>query len=245
MLTLRRAADRGHANHGWLDTRHTFSFANYQNPAWNRFRSLRVLNEDRVEPGGGFGTHGHERMEIVTLVVSGTLAHEDSAGGRGELKRGGVQAMSAGTGLTHSESNPSDADPVHFLQVWLLPDPDRAAVPPAYADGRVNDADRTGTLCPLVTGTGLSAKFEGHGPGLKIGADAAIMTGLIGAGEEVIHYFMAEGGGPRHGWVQAISGDLTVNGTHLHPGDGVGLTDEAVIHLTASTDCEVLVFDLA
>ena len=245
MLTLRQSADRGHADHGWLDTRHTFSFANYQNPAWNRFRSLRVLNEDRVQPGHGFGTHAHSEIEIVTVAVSGTLAHEDSAGGRGELPRGGVQAMSAGTGITHSEFNPSDAEPVHFLQIWLLPDPDRAAVPPSYADGRANDADRTNTLLPLVSGTGSSAKFEGHGPGLKIGCDAAIMSGLIGAGEEVAHHFMVENGQPRHGWVQAISGELTVNGTHLRPGDGVGLSDEPAIRLAAVSDCEVLVFDLA
>ena len=243
MLTLRKAADRGAADHGWLDTKHTFSFASYRDPAWNRFRSLRVLNEDRVTPGDGFGTHGHEEMEIVTFVISGTLGHVDSTGGEGELTRGGVQAMTAGTGLTHSEFNPSGADPVHFFQAWVLPG--EKGLTPTYADGRVEDADRTNTLRPLVTGTGLSAKFEGHGPGLKIGADAAVMTGLIDAGEEVIHYFMTENGGPRHAWVQVVSGEVDVNGTHLHPGDGAGLTDEPDIHFTAKTDCEVLVFDLA
>ena len=243
MLTLRRADDRGHADNGWLDTRHTFSFANYRDPAWNRFRSLRVLNEDRVKPGSGFGTHAHREMEIVTVVVSGTLAHEDSTGGRGELTRGSVQAMTAGTGLTHSEFNPSETDPVHFLQIWLLPDEPGAA--PKYADGRYDDADRTGTLLPLVTGTGLSAKFEGHGPGLKVRADAAMMTGLIPAGEEVVHHFMAEGGHPRHGWVQVITGELTVNGTHLSAGDGLGVSDEAAMHFKASSDAEVLVFDVA
>ena len=243
MLTLRKSGDRGHFDHGWLDTRHTFSFARYQDPAWNRFRALRVLNEDVVKPGEGFGTHGHEEMEIVTVVVSGTLGHKDSTGGEGQLTRGSVQAMTAGTGLTHSEFNPSDTDPVHFLQVWLLPDEKGAA--PKYTDGRFDDEDRTGTLLPLVTGTGLSAKFEGHGPGLKIGADAAMMTGLIPKGEEVIHYFMDDGGSPRHGWVQVISGAVTVQGTHLSAGDGLGVTDEPQMHFTATEDCEVLVFDLA
>ena len=242
MLTLRKSGDRGHFDHGWLDTHHTFSFAGYRDPAWNRFRSLRVLNEDRVKGGHGFGRHPHSEMEIVTLVVSGTLAHEDSAGGRGELTRGGVQAMTAGTGLTHSESNPSADEPVHFLQIWLMPEGKGAA--PTYADGVVKDEDRTGTLWPIVTGTGLSAKMGGREPGLTIGADAAIMSGLLPKGEEVVHHFMTEDGAPRHGWVQVISGEVTVNGTHLHPGDGVGVTDEAAMHLTATADAEVLAFDL-
>ncbi|MFH5805425.1 pirin family protein [Alienimonas sp. DA493] len=243
MLTLRKAGDRGHFDHGWLDTFHTFSFAAYQNAQWTRFRSLRVLNEDRVAPDHGFGTHGHSEMEIVTVVVSGTLAHKDSSGGQGELTRGGVQAMSAGTGLTHSEFNPSKEEPVHFLQIWLLPD--ESGRTPTYSDGRVEDADRTGTLLPLVTGTGQSAKMEGHGPGLKIGADAAVLSGLLPKGTEVVHEFMQHGAEPRHGWVQVISGAVTLNGTHLAAGDGVGVTDEAAMHLTATEDAEVLAFDLA
>ncbi|QDT17591.1 pirin family protein [Alienimonas californiensis] len=243
MLTLRKAGDRGHFDHGWLDTFHTFSFAAYQNAQWTRFRSLRVLNEDRVSPDHGFGTHGHSEMEIVTVVVSGTLAHKDSAGGRGELPRGGVQAMSAGVGLTHSEFNPSKDEPVHFVQIWLLPDEPGGR--PTYGDGRVEDADRTGLLLPLVTGTGQSARLAGSGPGLKIRADAAVLSGLLPAGTEVVHEFDAHNGEPRHGWVQVISGTVTVNGAHLTAGDGVGLTDEAVMHLTATEDAEVLAFDLA
>lgn len=243
MLTLRPSAERGHFDHGWLDTHHTFSFSAYQNAQWTQFRNLRVLNEDRVQPGRGFGTHGHEEMEIVTLVVSGTLAHEDSTGGKGELTRGGVQAMSAGTGLRHSEFNPSDDEPVHFLQIWLLPD--EPGGEPTYADGVVADENRTGTLWPLVTGTGLSAKMEGHGPGLKIRSDAAVLSGLLPDGCEVVHHFMTDGGMPRHGWIQVVSGAVTVNGTPLGAGDGVGVSDEAAMRITATEEAEMLAFDLA
>ena len=243
MLTLRQSGDRGHFDHGWLDTFHTFSFSAYQNAQWTRFGSLRVMNEDRIAPGSGFGTHGHSEMEIVTLVVSGTLAHEDSTGGRGELKRGGVQAMSAGSGLTHSEFNPSDDEPVHLLQIWLLPE--SRGGEPTYADANVTDGARTGRLLPIVTGTGGSARFAGEGAGLTIRQDAALFTGLLPAGTEIVHEFDAHNGKPRHGWVQVVTGEVTVNGTHLGPGDGVGLTDEAAMHLTATTDAEVLAFDLA
>ena len=243
MLTLRRSADRGRFDHGWLDTRHTFSFAGYADERWTRFRSLRVLNEDRVRPGRGFGTHPHRDMEIVTVVVSGRLKHEDSAGGRGELARGGVQAMSAGSGLTHSEANASDAEPVHFLQIWLLPESPGGE--PTYADAHFPDDDRTGRLRPIVTGTGGSSQFvEGEG-GLTIRQDAAVFSGILPAGTELIHEFAAPGGGPRHGWVQLISGELTANGTHLKPGDGAGMTDQPAARLTATADAELLFFDLA
>ena len=243
MLTLRPAGDRGHFDHGWLDTHHTFSFAAYQNASWNRFRTLRVLNEDRVAPGRGFGTHAHGDMEIVTLVVSGALAHRDNTGGEGTLRRGDVQAMSAGRGLTHSEFNPSADEPVHFLQIWLTPE--SRGGEPTYADARFDDADRTDRLCPIATGSGGSARFASGAGGLTIRQDAALFSGLLSAGTEIVHEFDPSDGGPRHGWVQLVSGEATVNGVELKAGDGVGLSDEAALHLTATADAEVLAFDLA
>jgi redox-sensitive bicupin YhaK (pirin superfamily) len=233
VLTLRRAADRGHFDHGWLDTSHTFSFAGYQDPAQMGFRALRVINEDRVAPGEGFGTHPHRDMEILTWVLEGTLAHRDSTGAVGALRHGDVQRMSAGTGVTHSEYNGSDREPVHFLQIWILPDRDGHR--PAYDQRPVQLDDLRGTLHPIATP-------DGAGGSLAIHQDARVFATILEAGQAVRHQ-LAPG---RHGWVQVARGEASVNGTAVKAGDGVALSQEADVAVAVSTgEAELLVFDLA
>jgi redox-sensitive bicupin YhaK (pirin superfamily) len=233
VLTLRRAADRGHFDHGWLDTFHTFSFAGYQDPAHMGFRALRVINEDRVAPGEGFGTHPHRDMEIVTWVLGGTLAHRDSTGAEGLLRHGDVQRMSAGTGVTHSEYNGSAEEPVHFLQIWILPD--RSGHRPAYGQQAVPLDELRGKLRPIATP-------DGAGGSLTIHQDARVHATILGPGGAVRHP-LAPG---RHGWVQVARGQATVNGLAVQAGDGVALSGEAAIELAAPAgEAELLVFDLA
>ena len=233
MITLRRAADRGHFDHGWLDTFHTFSFADYRDPAHMGFRSLRVINEDRVAPGEGFGTHPHRDMEIITWVLDGTLAHRDSTGAGGTLRHGDVQWMSAGTGVTHSEMNGSKQEPVHFLQIWILPD--RAGHQPSYGQAAVPLDELRGTLRPIATP-------DGAGGSLVIHQDARLFATILGPGQAVRHP-LAPG---RHGWVQVARGEATVNGAALEAGDGVAISGEREIAITAAGgEAELLVFDLA
>jgi len=233
VITLRRAADRGHFDHGWLDTFHTFSFADYRDPAHMGFRSLRVINEDRVAPGEGFGTHPHRDMEIITWVLDGTLAHRDSTGAGGTLRHGDVQWMSAGTGVTHSEMNGSKREPVHFLQIWILPD--RAGHQPSYGQAAVPLDELRGTLRPIATP-------DGAGGSLVIHQDARLFATILGPGQAVRHP-LAPG---RHGWVQVARGEATVNGAALEAGDGVAISGEREIAITAAGgEAELLVFDLA
>jgi len=233
VLTLRPAADRGHFDHGWLDTFHTFSFAGYQDRAQMGFRALRVINEDRVEPGEGFGTHPHRDMEILTWVMEGTLAHRDSTGAEGTLRHGDVQRMSAGTGVTHSEYNGSDREPVHFFQVWILPD--RAGHRPAYGQASIPLESLRGNLR-------LIASPDGSGGSLAIHQDARAFATILGAGEAVRHP-LAPG---RHAWVQVARGAGTVNGVAVKAGDGVALSGEAAVELGATGgEAEFLLFDLA
>ena len=233
MLTLRRAADRGHFDHGWLDTFHTFSFAGYQDDAQMGFRALRVINEDRVAPGQGFGTHPHRDMEIITWVLDGTLAHRDSTGATGALRHGDVQRMSAGTGVTHSEYNGSGQEPVHFLQIWILPD--RAGHRPSYGQQAVPLDELRGTLRPI-------ASPDGAGGSLVIQQDARVYASILGPGGAARHPL----GPGRHGWVQVARGAATVNGLAVKAGDGVALSGEAAIELAvAAGEAELLVFDLA
>jgi len=233
VITLRRAADRGHFDHGWLDTFHTFSFADYRDPAHMGFRSLRVINEDRVAPGEGFGTHPHRDMEIITWVLDGTLAHRDSTGAGGTLRHGDVQWMSAGTGVTHSEMNGSKREPVHFLQIWILPD--RAGHQPSYGQAAVPLDELRGALRPIATP-------DGAGGSLVIHPDARLFATILGPGQAVRHP-LAPG---RHGWVQVARGEATVNGAALEPGDGVAISGEREIAITAAGgEAELLVFDLA
>jgi quercetin 2,3-dioxygenase len=233
VLTLRRAADRGHFDHGWLDTSHTFSFADYRDPAQMGFRSLRVINEDRVAPGEGFGTHPHRDMEIITWVLEGTLAHRDSTGAGGELRHGEVQRMSAGTGVTHSETNGSEQEPVHFLQIWILPD--HAGHEPAYGQQAIPLDELRGTLR-------LIASPDGDAGSLTIHQDARVFATILRGGEAVRHP-LAPG---RHAWVQVARGAATVNGTAVKAGDGLALSKEREVAIAgAAGEAELLLFDLA
>ncbi len=232
MLTIRRADDRGHADHGWLNSHHTFSFADYHDPAHMGFRALRVINEDRVAPGGGFGTHGHRDMEIISYVLDGALAHKDSMGTGAMIKPGEVQRMSAGTGVRHSEHNASTDRPVHFLQIWIVPD--RAGHAPSYAQQAFPAAERRGTLR-------LVASSDGRDGSVSLHQDVALFAGLLD-GDERAALTLAPG---RHAWVQLARGSVEVNGVRLAAGDGAAISGEARVELTGGQDAEVLVFDLA
>ena len=234
MITVRRSQDRGHYDHGWLDTRHTFSFAEYHDPRHMGFRVLRVINEDRVRPGQGFGTHPHRDMEIVSYVLSGALEHRDSMGNGSTIRPGEVQRMSAGTGVLHSEFNPSASEPVHFLQIWILPD--RPGHPPSYEQKLFPEAERKGTLR-------LVAAPDAADGSLTIHQDARVYAALLGNGEAVRHA-LAPG---RHAWVQVARGEVTVNGRALRAGDGAALSGEPEVAIEGrgAAGGEVLLFDLA
>ncbi len=231
MQTIRRANDRGHANHGWLDSHHTFSFAGYSDPKHMGFRALRVINDDRVDAGRGFGTHGHRDMEIISYVLEGALEHRDSMGTKGTILPGDVQRMSAGTGVMHSELNGSKSEPVHFLQIWLIPS--KLGIAPGYEQKTFSAEKKRGTLC-------LVASPEGRDGSVTVTSDAAIYAGIFGAGEKATHA-LAKG---RHAWVHVATGEARVNGHALSAGDALALTDEAEVVVEGTTLGEVLVFDL-
>lgn len=232
MITVRKSEDRGIVRHGWLTTRHTFSFANYYDPKHMGFRDLRVINEDTVAPGRGFGSHHHDNMEIVSIVMQGALAHRDSTGGEGVLRRGEVQRMSAGTGVVHSEFNGSDQEPVHFFQIWILPAEEGTT--PGYEQKMFPDEDRRGTL-KLVVAPGAQ---DGA---LDIHQDARVYASILAKGDRVEHP-LANG---RGAWIQVARGTVEVNGTKLNEGDGAAIEDEKSLVITASGDAEILLFDLA
>ena len=232
MITLRKAADRGHANHGWLDTYHTFSFASYRDPSHVRFRALRVMNEDFVAPGLGFGTHPHENMEIVTYVLEGALEHRDSMGNGEVLRPGEFQRMSAGTGITHSEFNPSADEPVHLYQIWLFPE--QNGLKPSYEQKRFDEAERRNRLRLVASPTAS----EGS---LLIHQDARIFLSSLDAGREV-EYELASG---RHAWLQVLRGAVTLNGQPLDTSDGAAISQESRLAIAANGDAEVMLFDLA
>ena len=230
MITIRKSEDRGHANHGWLDTHHTFSFANYFDPDHMQFRSLRVINEDRVSGGQGFGRHPHRDMEIISYVVSGVLEHQDSMGNRARMKAGDVQRISAGTGIQHSEYNGSPVEPVHFLQIWISPD--ERGVNPEYAEK---------SFSRIEPGTWhLIASKSGRDSSLPIHQDANVYIAKLNAADVLQHGFTAG----RSGWVQLIEGRLSVNGEELHAGDGAAISGEERVKLTAAQDSHFLFFDL-
>ena len=231
MLNLRKAAERGHENHGWLDSHHTFSFADYYDPAHMGFRSLRVINEDRVLPGHGFGTHGHREMEIISYVLEGALRHDDSTGTGSVIRPGDVQRMSAGSGVRHSERNKSTSELVHFLQIWLMPSVRN--VPPSYEQKSFTEADKRGRLCAVATPDGRDGSVTIH-------ADASLYAGLFD-GAESAELSLGRG---RHAWVQLARGSARVNGTNLESGDGAALSDETSVHIESGAGAEVLVFDL-
>ena len=231
MIAIRHSDQRGHANHGWLNSYHTFSFAAYYDPKFMGFGALRVINEDRVSPGKGFGSHGHEDMEILTYILSGALAHKDSMGNVETLHANDLQRISAGTGIVHSEFNGSRTEPVHFLQIWL--EPAVNSLKPGYQQLSLTEEQKLGKLV-------LVASPEGGGP-LKIHQDARVLIGQVEAGKELAHELQAG----RQAWVHVIRGAATVNGRPLTTGDAAAVTGETAVTL-AGTDpnTEVLVFDL-
>lgn len=231
MIVQRNANDRGHADHGWLDSHHTFSFASYYDPAHMGFRSLRVINDDRVAGGGGFGTHPHRDMEIISYVLEGALAHRDSTGTADTIRPGDVQRMSAGTGVTHSEFNGSPSEPAHFLQIWLLPA--KNGIAPSYEQKHFTDADKLGQLR-------LVASPDGRDNSLTIHTDAAVYAGIFHTGDTAT-LPLAPG---RHAWVQIARGTAEVNGRALSAGDGLALSGEAAVEVRGTGEGELLVFDL-
>ncbi len=230
MLTIRNADDRGHADHGWLDSHHTFSFANYYDPAHMGFRALRVINDDRVAGGKGFGAHPHRDMEIISYVLEGALAHKDSTGNGGVIRPGDVQKMSAGRGVTHSEMNPEKA-PVHFLQIWLMPT--EKGIAPSYDQKSFPDADKRGKLRVV-------ASPDGRDDSIVIHADAVVHAGLFDAGETTELALATD----RHAWVHVARGHVRLNGQELVEGDGAALSNEDKVAIEGIADAEVLVFDL-
>ncbi len=234
MLTIRHADARGHADHGWLDSHHTFSFADYHDRAHMGFRALRVINEDRVAAGGGFPTHGHRDMEILSYVLAGALGHKDSLGTGSVIKPGDVQRMTAGTGVMHSEMNASRTEPVHFLQIWLLPE--ARGLAPGYEQKTFAEAEKRGALR-------LVASRDGRDGSLTIHQDVRLYAGLFD-GDEQATLALAPG---RHAWIQVARGRLTVDGRALGAGDGAAISEAAAVTLAgiAGGQAEVLVFDLA
>jgi quercetin 2,3-dioxygenase len=232
MLKLRPAAERGHENHGWLDSFHTFSFADYHDPAHMGFHALRVINEDRVDPGRGFGAHGHREMEIISYVLEGALRHDDSTGGGSVIRPGDVQRMSAGTGVRHSERNESRSELVHFLQIWIVPS--TRTIPPSYEQKTFADSEKRGRLRVVASPDGREGSVTIH-------ADASLYAGLFDAGEAAELPIRAG----RHAWVQVARGRARVNGTELGPSDGAALSDETSVRIERGLGAEVLVFDLA
>ncbi len=230
MITIRRGADRGHANHGWLDARHTFSFANYHHPDQMGFRALRVINEDRINPGAGFPTHSHQDMEIITYVLEGSLAHKDSTGGGGVIRPGMVQYMSAGSGVSHSEFNASDSDPLHLLQIWLLPNERGGA--PRYEERKISEA-LSGDLTLIASPDGRDGSFA-------IRQDAELYAARVKEGEELSHSF----GPSRFGWLQIAKGGVEIGGLMMQAGDGARISEEEAVSFKALTDSEILLFDL-
>ncbi len=230
MITTRKANDRGHAEHGWLDTYHSFSFADYYDPQWMGFRSLRVINDDLVMPRMGFGKHPHRDMEIITYILSGQLAHQDSMGNGRTIAAGEFQYMAAGSGVQHGEQNPSGTEAVHLLQVWIQPD--EKGVKPRYAEKSMKDA-ATGAL-HLITSK------SGRGDSIPIHQDADLYLGKLDTDQSVTHK-LAPG---RHAWLHVAEGEVTVNGQTLSGGDAVAVSDESTLELRGTKASQVLLFDL-
>ena len=232
MIRIRKAEQRGHADHGWLNTYHTFSFASYNDPAHMGFRSLRVINEDRVAAGMGFGTHPHRDMEIVSYVLEGALEHKDSMGNGEVLRPGEFQRITAGTGIAHSEFNPSKDEPTHFYQIWLMPKAE--GLPPGYEQKRFDD-DRTKNALRLV------ASPDGEDGSLTIHQDARVYLSRLDAGK-TIEFTIPAG---RHAWLQVLRGGVTLNGEAMHTSDGAAISDEIELTIRATSDAEIMLFDLA
>ena len=231
MQAIRHADDRGLANLGWLNSRHTFSFGHYYDPKFMGFGPLRVINEDRVKPGQGFGTHGHKNMEILTYVIEGALAHKDSMGTGSVIRPGDVQRMSAGTGIRHSEFNASKTEPVHFLQIWITPEKD--GIQPSYEEKTFSPAEKQGELR-------LIGSRDARNGSLEIHQDVDLYATRLSTAQSVTHSL----GDGRKVWVQVVRGSVTLNETELRAGDGVALEGAQSIELTGRSDAEVLLFDM-
>jgi quercetin 2,3-dioxygenase len=231
MITRRASKDRGHANHGWLDTYYTFSFGSYIDPKHVQFRSLRVMNEDWVDPGRGFPTHPHDNMEILTYVLEGELQHTDSMGNGSVIRPGQIQTMTAGTGITHSEYNPSQENPVHLLQIWMLPD--TQGLTPSYGEFTFDTEDRKGQLQ-------LIASKDGRNNSAHINQDVDLYTTVLAENQSIKHTLKPE----RHAWVQVARGSIKLNGEIFTQGDGAAISDETELTITGLEDSETLLFDL-
>jgi len=232
MIQIRSSKERGGGDHGWLKSRHTFSFSDYWDPKWIGFRSLRVINEDWVAPNTGFPTHPHRDMEIITYVLEGKLEHKDSLGTGSVILPGDGQRMTAGSGIRHSEFNPSTTDAVHLLQIWILPEKD--ALRPSYEQKSFPEQEKRGRLR-------LIASRDAGDGSVKINQDAKLFVSLLKPGEEVAHEFAAG----RHGWLQVARGTVELNGKSLTQGDGAAISDEKKLSIKGTEDAEVLLFDLA
>ena len=231
MIKIRKANERGHANHGWLETYHSFSFAHYYDPKWMGYRSLRVINDDIVLPGNGFGRHPHENMEIITYILDGQLEHKDSMGNGRVIKKGEVQYMAAGTGVYHSEFNPSPDEAVHLLQIWIQPD--AKGVEPRYAEKSF--ADASAGQWNLVTSK------QGRDGSIAIHQDADLWLARLAPGDALTHELKPS----RHAWLHLAEGSVTVNGQTLTTGDAAYLDEAATLEIEAREDSQVLLFDLA
>ena len=231
MITIRRSADRGHFNHGWLDTYHTFSFASYFDPKFMGYRVLRVINEDRVLPGEGFPTHSHANMEIITYILEGALEHKDSMGHSSVIRPGEVQRMSAGTGITHSEFNCSTIEPVHLLQIWIVPE--QPGVEPGYEQTAFGPEEKRGIFR-------LIASRDGREGSVTIHQDVELYATLLDPGLQAIHRLAPD----RYAWIQVTRGEMTLNGHPMRAGDGASVSDEPQIALVGINPAEVLLFDM-
>ena len=232
MITLRQSSERGHFDHGWLNTYHSFSFDQYYDPRYMGFRTLRVINEDFVAPGRGFPTHGHRDMEIITYILEGALQHEDSMGNGSIIRPGDVQRMSAGTGVRHSEKNASKEERVHLLQIWILPD--TVGLEPGYEQKAFTDAERRGKLR-------LIASNDGRDGSVTVHQDVSVFASILGAGESVV-YDMDQA---RYAWIQVARGGVEVNGQRAAQGDGAIAMGESSLEIVAEQPSEILLFDLA
>lgn len=229
MIQIRPSDERGHVQHGWLDSRFTFSFADYDDPEHVQFRSLRVINEDHIAPGQGFGMHPHRDMEIITYVLEGAIEHRDSMGNHGVIRPGEIQKMSAGTGVMHSEFNPSQTQPAHLLQIWIMPD--RRSIKPSYEEHKFAPGELEGEFQPVAGQNGI----------VTIRQDAELLAAKLKAGGSATHK-LAKG---RHAWLQVARGAGKVNGIVVKAGDGVAISDENSVRFEATEPAEVLLFDLA
>ena len=231
MITIRKSEERGHFDFGWLDTYHTFSFDQYYDPAHMHFRHLRVINEDRVAPGQGFPTHSHRDMEIITYILSGALQHQDSMGNGSIIRPGDVQRMTAGRGVSHSEFNASKTEPVHLLQIWILPN--ARDLTPGYEEKSFSRDERHGRLQ-------LVASENGEDGAVRIHQDTSVYASILDASETVSHSFDEN----RYGWVQVARGSIDLNGVELKQGDGAAISEETSVKLSAREPAEILLFDL-